>query len=52
MLQQSAMEFCRQRVPDDCAGDSEVSGIEYCSSFLNDKLPGIGRSQVQSAGHR
>jgi len=44
-------EFCQQRVPDDCAGDGEVSGAKYCPCSPDDKLPGFSRSQVPSAGH-
>jgi len=37
-------EFSWQRVPDNCAGDGiEVSGAEYRSCSLYDKLPGISR---------
>ena len=50
--QQWNSEFCRQRVPDNCTGDGEVSGAEYCSWSLGDKVLGISRSQVPSAGHR
>jgi len=52
-LRQSAtiLEVCRQRVPINCAGDHEVSGAAYCSCSV-DRLLGISRSQMPSAGHR
>ena len=40
------------RVPDSFTGVCEVSGAQYCSCSPDNKLPGISRPQVPSAGHR
>jgi len=39
--QRHNLEACSKRVPDDCAGNCKVSGAEYCSCSLEDKLPCI-----------